>query len=132
MGARPLGRSEYAGQSQVGAVAAELPGSLARAEAALEAAPVKVFDEVSQLANGFLARTAEELFDAVLARHAQVQRQKPPEGKREWFEQARDGSVIVRTPYRLEEQPSLPDAWARPYRLRAVWTFCNDLKMAME
>jgi hypothetical protein len=70
----------------------------------------------------------EPFLESLLHRHAEVQKAKPPEGKRSWFERADNGGVFVRPPYRLEESPMQREWWERPYRLRAVFSFCRDLK----
>jgi hypothetical protein len=71
---------------------------------------------------------SKELFDAMLRRHAEVQKAKPPDGKREWFEPTPDGRVFVRPPYRLDDEPEPREWWPRPYRLDAVRSFCRDLE----
>ena len=52
-------------------------------------------------------RTAGDLFDAVLHHHEHVQREKPPNGKRTWFERGPRGNVVVRSGYALCSQAGL-------------------------
>src|SRR5207245_11312433 len=101
-----------------------------RAEQALASAPFSAQQEFREFAKFFDHVTdGPELYHAVLHRHAEVQKRKPPEGKRQWFEAAADGSVMVRIPYRfLEPPPEERNWWPRPYRLRAVQSFCHDLR----
>jgi hypothetical protein len=67
------------------------------------------------------------LFEAVLHRHASIQKNKPPEGKREWFEHAASGGVYVRGDYKSDKPPAPRESWPRPYRLLTAVNFCNDL-----
>jgi hypothetical protein len=85
---------------------------------------------VCALFTGLLSKSPSDLFASLLERHAQVQRAKPPEGKREWFERGQDGSIFVRVPYRLDERPEFTTDWNRPYRIRAIRSFCADLKVS--
>lgn len=82
----------------------------------------------AELARGFAGvRGATDLFETVLARHDAVQKAKPPEGKRSWFERSPDGATFVRVPYRLTERPKGEHDWNRPYRIRSVLSFLSDL-----
>lgn len=125
---KALSAPDYVSDRVVTKIAAQLPRHLAKAASAVEMAPPKVAHEFSLLERDFESvKTANDLYAAVLERHAQVQKEKPPEGKREWFEHAADGGVMVRTQFRLGERPELHDGWNRPYRLRALRSFCSDL-----
>lgn len=118
----------YASDRVVPKIASQLPGLIEKAAHALEAAPPKVTQEFGLLEKAFgSVKTAKDLYTAILERHAQVQKDKPPEGKREWFEHSADGGVMVRTPFRVTERPELHDRWNRPYRLHALRTFVSDL-----
>lgn len=113
-------------------VATQLSDLLVKAARALESAPPKVAQEFSFIEQAFESvKTAKELYAVILERHAQVQDDKPPEGKREWFEHAADGGVMVRNvePFRLDERPELHDGWNRPYRLHALRLFVRDLSI---
>jgi hypothetical protein len=128
-GARTIGVKEFAAVAEIGQAASILPGRLQSAERALDGAPLDAQHEFAKVAEYVDGVTCpEDLYHAVLHRHADVQQSKPPEGKRQWFEYAADGSVLLRLPYRLHEQPSTErDWWGRPYRLDAVRSFCDDL-----
>jgi hypothetical protein len=132
-GARALHRSEFASINEVQDIVRELPRRLSVAHQAMDSAPLQSQIEFARLVD-FLNHVsgAEDLFDALLDRHAQIQRAKMPEGKREWFERAADGGVFVRTAYGLEQKPEPRDWWRRPYRLQAVRSFCHDLMMNSE
>jgi hypothetical protein len=130
-GARTLPRTEFAAVPDVQAVVRELGNRLTVAEQHLFQAPGQVPQVFSSLVRYFQGiHRGEELYDALLHRHATVQREKPPDGKREWFEHADDGTALVRVPYRLAEPPPTDRGWRRPYRLRAVQSFCVDLQGA--
>lgn len=125
---KALSARAYVSDRDVTRIAAQLPGLLEKSARAIEAAPPKVTQEFSLLERAFgSVKTVHNLYTAVLERHAQVQKEKPPEGKREWFEHAADGGVMVRTPFRLGERAALHDSWNRPYRLHALRSFCDDL-----
>lgn len=127
--ARPLSRAEFTTAPEVIAAATELPRRLQAVERLLDNAPQQAQDRFAELSSFFThARTADDLFEAVLRRHSIIQKKKPPEGKREWFEHAASGGVYVRGQYRLDDAPGVRDGWPRPYRLLAARNFCNDLR----
>lgn len=72
-------------------------------------------------------RSHADLFDAVLDYHAQIQKNKPPYGKRPWFEQVRTGKVIVRAGYVLKDPPPDGDAYVHEYRIPTFSRFLEDL-----
>jgi hypothetical protein len=106
-------------------IATSLKDRVRQARYALTDSPIA--SEFDLLANKFEAvRNASDLFHVLWDHHFAVQKAKPPEGKRPWFEQTTDGGLLIRPPYRLE------DAWVReeyvhPYRLSSVVSFINDL-----
>ncbi len=131
-GTRPLSREDFAAHPFVIKIAKTLPARLQAASAMLDDAPPLAQSEFAGLVRYFAdVDDGIQLGDAILSRHADVQRAKPPEGKREWFERAADGSVFVRPLYRLDEPPDERGGWSRPYRLRAVVSFCADLLNAV-
>jgi hypothetical protein len=82
--------------------------------------------ELDRVTGGFAdVREPGDLADRLLSHHSAVQAQKPP-GKRPWFEQSSSG-VIVRAPYRLEEEPEITRRYVHPYRVRALQQFIEDL-----
>jgi hypothetical protein len=128
---RPIDAPAFGNERRTGALVRELPAKLAAAEQALAVAPLNVQQLFAQLAKGFDGvRDAARLFEAVLSRHEDVQEAKPPEGKRSWFERSPDGATFVRVPYRVSERPSSEHGWNRPYRIRTVLSFLDDLKVA--
>jgi hypothetical protein len=125
---RALTRAEFTSAPEVIKVAAELTQRLQSVERLLSDAPQQAQDRFIELSNFFgHVRNADSLFDAALGRHSFIQKNKPPEGKREWFEHASNGGVYVRSNYKLAQPPAPRDWWPRPYRLLAARNFCNDL-----
>lgn len=132
-GARALTAAEFASVGDAQRIAAELRPRIGQAEAALAPASPRLQSEFGQIVRYFDAVAAPaDLYDAVLQRHGEVQRAKPPEGKREWFERGAGGSVFVRVPYRLADPPSPRERGGRPYRLDSVASFCADLSKAYD
>jgi len=72
-------------------------------------------------------RNCTDLFDAVLNHHEQVQGNKPPNGKRSWFERASGGKVVVRSGYSLYESEEDPGEYVHEYRIPTFSGFLADL-----
>lgn len=68
-----------------------------------------------------------QFFELLRARHEVVQKAKPPNGKRSWFEEYLDG-VVVRHDYRIDDQPELASRYVHPFRVRAIRQFIIDLR----
>ena len=95
----------------------------------MSVSPLNAQQLFTQLAKSFDAvRDADGLFEAVLAHHEHVQKDKSPEGKRSWFERSPNGETFVRPPYRVVERPEGDHGWNRPYRIATVSSFLEDLK----
>jgi hypothetical protein len=106
-------------------IATSLAEKIRQARYALTDSPIS--SEFDLLANTFDGvRTANDLFHTLWDHHEKVQKAKPPEGKRPWFEQTKDGGLVIRPPYRLEDA-GLREEYVHPYRLTAVVSFTNDL-----
>jgi hypothetical protein len=73
-------------------------------------------------------KTPEQVFEATLALHEETQRNKPPEGKRNWTERVRGESVLVRPQYRREYRPDGEDRYVHLYRMPSVSQFLVDLR----
>jgi hypothetical protein len=100
-----------------------------KAEQRIADAPGEAASLLAEIAKQFdTVRTAPALCDAILQRHCEVQKAKPPEGKREWFEHGLNDSVFVRPRFRVDRQPLDVGCWRRPYRMGAVFSFCHDLR----
>ncbi len=128
---RPIGADTFAKDGRGRELAGELPKRIAAAEQALSVCPLHVQQMFAQLARAFdTVRDPHELFEAILARHQDVQQEKPPEGKRSWFDRDDAGATFVRVPYRVTERPESDHPWNRPYRISAALSFLDDLKAA--
>jgi len=65
--------------------------------------------------------------EQLLEHHARVQRAKPPNGKRAWFDVFGDGRVAIRPGYTLGEFESRSDRYVHAYRTKPIWSFARDL-----
>jgi hypothetical protein len=72
-------------------------------------------------------RTGKDLFEAVLQHHEQVQREKPPNGKRSWFEHVPRGKLVVRSGYALQKPPGEDGGYVHEYRIRTFSRFLAEL-----
>jgi hypothetical protein len=72
-------------------------------------------------------RTGADLFAALLNHHEHVQRDKPPNGKRPWFERGPRGKVVVRSGYALQEPPDEEADYVHEYRIPTFSGFLSDL-----
>lgn len=95
------------------------------ADAIIETQAQLQFDELTRPFLG--VTTGAGFFLALLERHEQVQRRKPPHGKRPWTERSSSDAVVVRAPYRLDEPPSYENEFANPYRTVACIHLLDDL-----
>jgi hypothetical protein len=127
-GAQSTGPDNLAAIPDVQKATARLGKELAAAERALAIVPAALLNDFEELTAYFReVKTPQDLYHCLLRRHGDIQKQKPPNGKREWFEYAADGNVMVRIPYRAAEPPEPSSAWPRPYRLNTVRQFAFDL-----
>lgn len=68
--------------------------------------------------------SAGDLAEMLLARHQAVQADKPPRGKRPWFEPHGDG-YVVRSPYAIYEPPQRRP-FVHPMRVSSLHQFLQD------
>lgn len=130
-GARPITAADFSENAQVQRIHVAVPAAAQSAERALENAPLATQEMFGEIARAFYnVPQCADLFEAVLSRHSEVQRGKPPEGKRDWFERAADGKTFIRPPYQIQEPAAERGEWNRPYRLRAAQSFLADLRDA--
>ncbi|MBR0689890.1 hypothetical protein JQ594_28545 [Bradyrhizobium manausense] len=81
----------------------------------------------SAIAHFDAVRTGEQLFSAILTYHEGVQNNKPPSGKRSWFERAPRDRVVVRSGYSLREAPAASGGYVHEYRIPTFSGFLSDL-----
>ena len=63
----------------------------------------------------------------LLAHHDRVQRAKPPNGKRAWFDTFADGRIAIRPAYEPREFSPRDGLYVHAYRTRPIWSFATDL-----
>jgi hypothetical protein len=127
-GARAVNAGDFARKASSLRVS-RLPDALSRAQDALEGTGREyAFTHLASAFDG--VRDGDALFHALLARHEAVQREKPPAGKRSWFERTSDGGAVVRPPYRLLERPDQSTRYVHGYRTGNVAWFVDDLRGA--
>lgn len=73
------------------------------------------------------AVTPEAFAAQLLEHHGRVQRAKPPNGKRTWFDTFGDGRVAIRPAYTLDEFAVRGDEFVHAYRAQPLWSFATDL-----
>jgi hypothetical protein len=74
-----------------------------------------------------IRRTPAELFELLLDHHARNQANKPPNGKRPWFEPYRNG-WIVRPGFGAEVAPELDGTFFNPIRVHTLVRFLRDTR----
>jgi hypothetical protein len=115
----PVDARTFSTSNTVGPSLALLKSSLAR----VRAHPTLLEWEreekgIAQAVDRFAAvQTANDLFEALLHHHEQVQREKPPHGKRTWFERGPRGQIVLRAGYTLREPPAGKDGYVHEYRV---------------
>ena len=92
------------------------PGLRVRAEAAFQ------WVGESSGANAFVL--------SLLEHHGRVQKNKPPDGKRTWFDIFGDGRVAIRPAYTVDEFTANPEGYVQAYRTNPIWSFACDLGRA--
>ena len=120
-----IGRDDFARRVSTGSAAA-LATSIAR---------IRRHDRLVQwepslettLARFDHAKTREQLYDVLLDHHRCVQDDKPPNGKRTWFERGRGDRIFVRPDYVLTDPPLKGVAHVHEYRMPTFSRFLADL-----
>jgi hypothetical protein len=125
-GEGPISHADIAKHPIARLAARELQNALKRAREVLDRLDPSIafqFEDVVSMFHGI--DRPQALVDALLARHDAVQAAKG--GKRPWFERTERG-LIVRPPYRLDEQPEVTGTYVHPYRIWALNQFIGDLR----
>lgn len=71
--------------------------------------------------------SAERFASQLVAHHEAVQRAKPPNGKRPWFDTFGDGRIAIRPAYAPREYQSRDGTYVHAYRTDPIWSFASDL-----
>jgi hypothetical protein len=59
--------------------------------------------------------------------HTRIQKGKPPNGKRAWFDTFGDGRIAIRPAYTVADFAPRPDDYVQAYRTKPIWSFARDL-----
>ncbi|MGB0970452.1 MAG: hypothetical protein ACPGVG_05750 [Mycobacterium sp.] len=124
IGAQPLTTSLVAQHETLTRCAQQLPDSYHKAAESMAAIGAESNLEERLGEFGF-PRSAGELAELVLEHHERIQANKPPQGKRPWFEPFRNGWV-VRNPYGQAEAPQIGSDFIHPVRVAALRRFIED------
>lgn len=73
------------------------------------------------------ATTPSSFATHLLEHHGRIQKAKPPNGKRAWFDTFGDGRVAIRPAYTAAEFVAQPDIYVQAYRTKPIWSFACDL-----
>jgi hypothetical protein len=128
-GGAPVDAQSFSASKTVGPSLALLKSSLAR----VRAHPTLLEWEreekgIAQAVDRFEGvQTANDLFEALLHHHEQVQRDKPPRGKRTWFERGPRSRIVLRAGYTLREPPAGKCGYVHEYRVPTFSRFLADL-----
>lgn len=63
----------------------------------------------------------------LLEHHASIQKAKPPNGKRAWFDRFGDERVAIRPAYTVSEFAPSPDSYVHTYRCQPLTSFAKQL-----
>jgi hypothetical protein len=89
-----------------------------------------------RLENGFSGlcepQSSTAFAERLLAHHERVQRSKPPNGKRPWFDTFGDARVAVRPAYVQGAFAEREGHYVHAYRTRPIWNFAVDLGRVAE
>jgi hypothetical protein len=123
-GTQPLTPMHAAASEVIIQSASRLPDLYRRAANCMAALDAEAGLE-QRLGEFAIPRPPSELVELLFSHHEQVQQQKPPNGKRPWFEPIRDGWV-VRGPYARTERTELGPHFIHPVRVGALCRLLED------
>jgi len=117
---------DFAKDQRASEIGSEMQRAITNARSGLDGTPIQSGFE--SLVQKFEAvRSGGDLFLALCDHHNAVQKGKPPEGKRAWFETTANGGVVVRPPYRIDKNPRRREEFVHPYRMFAAASFIQDV-----
>lgn len=124
-GSTPTSAERMASNELVRDAAASLAAAMAHAEQLLD--PLGLGDRLHRDFGEFTEPLpSEHIVELCLQHHEEVQRRKPPIGKRPWFERA-PGGFIGRLGFELTEAPEPRTGYIHPYRVGALCQFIEDV-----
>ena len=122
-----LALSELAKSSEVEIASKELPDLTHEIIDLIEA-----FGEALTFQNTFgefaSKSTPLKWLETFIAHHMIIQKNKPPNGKRPWFEKTEYGELLIYPSYITDEKPNGKDEYVNYYRTDPLWSFMKDLK----
>lgn len=72
-------------------------------------------------------RTPKGFAEQLIEHHTKIQRAKPPNGKRTWFDVFGDGRVAIRPGYTPDSFEAHSGLYVHAYRTEPIWSFATDL-----
>lgn len=126
MGGRPVGQMTFAKHRLVGKLVARLSDGVGRVD---DDSYLGTWEPSAlRLARTFsTVRSGPALFDTLMQHHEEMQRAKPPDGKRPWFERTQGNEVSIRMRYQESEVPSFNDVYVHEYRVPTLSRFLAEL-----
>jgi hypothetical protein len=110
---------DFANDQRISEIASGLQRSMTNARSGLDGSPIQSgFESLVQRFE--TVRSGGDLFQALCEHHNAVQKGKPPEGKRPWFETTANGGVIVRPPYRIDKNPRRREEFVHDLALHRI------------
>lgn len=118
---------ECAANGRIGSLAAQLREAIGRAE---QDSMLEEFwpDRGSVLTLLKDGSDAVQMVERVLVHHENAQRRKPPDGKRPWLERGPRGRMLIRSGYRVEDEPETNPGYVHNYRITTLSGFLKDLE----
>jgi hypothetical protein len=124
-GGVPVSAASFAKDPLAPNLSLAVPPAVERLAAAVDTESLS--NDLSELLDRFANVTdPESLYNLTVEHHQEVQRGKPPDGKRPWVEPLRDG-YVVRPQYAVSARPEFEDTYIHWYRTGTACTFLQDL-----
>ena len=93
---------------------------------------IEPFGESLNFVNAFgefvTKTTPLKWLEIFISHHFSIQKNKPPNGKRPWFEKTEYGDLLIYPSHLREDQPDTEDEYVNYYRTNPLWSFMKDLK----
>lgn len=121
LGSHPVNRAVFQNDDVLKECANQVPSAFQQALDTMANVDAES-DMESRLAEFALPLQPGEFGELLLAHHDRIQRQKPPGGKRSWFDPFRDGWV-VRSAYGSAPVPELDGSYIHPVRVSTLHQF---------
>lgn len=67
--------------------------------------------------------------DLLYEYHKTIQKEKPPAGKKPWYEKISPGEYIIYSRYKRKYEPEYTEEYVNSYRTHSLWSFLQDLKI---